>query len=450
MTDTRTASDPAQRVVVANPSSTPEAVHAAAALSAAGLLERYHLPVAPSPEQLRRIERRLPGRLSSPILRELRRRELPETIPSQDADAVGTLRDLTRVALHRLAPNGRLKRRVDRWVIEGFDGDVAFRLRPSDGALFAIAGYSARSTSAARDLGVTSVVSCPLGHHAFVREIMREEARLKPEWAGTLQGHDIPGWWLEAHAHELETADRVLALSRFSAETLRNRGVDDEKIELTHLGVDTDYFRPGDRPADGTFRVIGVGQITQRKGLSYLVEGFERAELPSSELVLLGHIVGDPAPWASRAGITHVPPLPRTELPPHYHRSDVYVLPSLVEGFPLTAVEAMACGVPVIVSTNTFGDEVIDDGVNGFIVPIRDADAITERLRTLAADPDLRASMGAAARRTAERFDWRSYGERIVGLMRGILEDRRVQPGASDSPPASTVPEGTQEGVRGA
>jgi starch synthase len=423
----------------------PEAIHAAGALAGAGLLERYHAPLTPDAEGLRRIERMLPDKVSSAILRELRRRQLPQDVSKADADPVGTLSDLVRVALQRLTVGGRMKRSVDRWVIESFDRGVTSKLRKGDGSLFAIAGFGRRCTAAARELGVTSVISCPLGHHGFVREIMREEAMLQPEWAGTLQGNEFPDWWIDAHARELETADHVFALSRFSAGTLIERGVDERKIELTHLGVDTHFFRPGPRPDDGTFRVILVGQITQRKGLSYLVDGFERAEVPNAELVLLGNVIGDPEPWASRPNVTHVPPMPRAELPPHYHRSDVYVLPSLVEGFPLTAAEAMACGVPVIVSTNTFADEVIDDGVNGFIVPIRDANAITERLRTLAADPDLRARMGAAARRTAERFDWSSYRERIVDLMSGILGRRGER---SSTAEADSVAKGAEQPVR--
>jgi glycosyltransferase involved in cell wall biosynthesis len=427
--------------------STSQAEHAAAALARADLLERYHTPLVPSAEKLRRLERALPARLANPVLRELHRRKLPPEVSPGRAESVGTASDLVRVAIQRRALGPRVKRRVDRWVIESFDRGVASALREGDGALFAIAGFAGRATVAARSLGITPIVSCPLGHHAFVRDLMREEAQLRPEWASTLQLHDAPDWWLETHTRELEAADRVFAVSRFSASTLVEREVPEEKIELTYLGVDAGMFTPAPRPADGTFRVIFVGQITQRKGLSYLVEGFERAGLENSELVLLGHIIGDPSPWAGRPKIIHVAALPRVELPPQYHRADVYVLPSLVEGFPMTAVEAMACGVPTIVSENTFADEVITDGVDGFIVPIRDADAITERLRLLAADPELRVRMGAAARRTAEQFDWARYGERIVKLMQGILDDARSEPIASPLPGGS-APQSPEESVR--
>ena len=113
----------------------------------------------------------------------------------------------------------------------------------------------------------------------------------------------------------------------------------------------------------------------------------------------------------------HLSHRPRNDLPKVYAGADVYVLPSLFEGFLVTALEAMACGLPVIVSEHTFAHDVIEDGVNGYVIPIRDKEAIAERLRHLHSNPRLREEMGQAARRTAERFTWRRYGERIASAV---------------------------------
>jgi len=99
---------------------------------------------------------------------------------------------------------------------------------------------------------------------------------------------------------------------------------------------------------------------------------------------------------------------------------DVFVLPSLVEGFGLTALEAMSCGVPVIVSENTFGSDVVSDGQNGYVVPIRDVEAIVDRLRLLASDEALRTTMGANARATAEQYSWDAFGRRALELVTGV------------------------------
>jgi starch synthase len=121
--------------------------------------------------------------------------------------------------------------------------------------------------------------------------------------------------------------------------------------------------------------------------------------------------------WWLRDGVEHHPAVARSTLPTFYAQMDVFVLPSLVEGFPLTALEAMACGLPVVVSENTFGSDVIRDGYNGYVVPIRDVDAIVDRLRLLAGDDELRATMGANARATAESFSWKAFNDRLVDLV---------------------------------
>ena len=145
--------------------------------------------------------------------------------------------------------------------------------------------------------------------------------------------------------------------------------------------VNLDLFRPRQRPVDDVFRIVFVRQITQRKGISYLVEAFKRASIPKSELVLLGRPIGSVDPWAQIPGVKHVPLMPRSQLPAVYANADVYVLPSLVEGFGLTGLEAMASGLPVVLSEHTFGSDVITDGVDGYVVPIRDPESIAERLR---------------------------------------------------------------------
>jgi glycosyltransferase involved in cell wall biosynthesis len=197
--------------------------------------------------------------------------------------------------------------------------------------------------------------------------------------------------------------------------------VDEEKLVVCPLGVNLDLFHPRQRPDDDVFRIVFVGQITQRKGISYLVEAFRRASIPRSELVLVGRPIGSADPWARIPGVRHIPLMPRTQLPAVYANADVYVLPSLVEGFGLTALEAMASGLPVVLSEHTFGSDIVTDGVDGYVVPIRDPESIAERLRLLAADPDRRREMGRAARSRAEEHPWEEAGRRFAEAIEVVL-----------------------------
>jgi starch synthase len=405
-------------VVAANPGSYPELGHAAEALAGAGMLDRYHLPLALSKRSEERLAR-APG-IASPLVRQLRRRALASSELSEKVRLTGLGSELARLAADRLGVSGQVGQRIWLAHLARFDRLVAGGLDAGDAAILTVAASARRTLERASSLGITSILDCPLSHHRSLQEEMRAEAVRQPAWATTLQGHDQPESALGAYERELELADVLLTLSAQARDTFIERGIPEAKVIVATPGVDLELFRPLPRVDDGTFRVIFVGQITQRKGISYLAEGFAEAAIPNSELLLVGAAIGGSAPWDSLPFVRHIPTVPRVELPALYARADVFALPSLAEGFGLTGTEAMACAKPVILSTATFGADIVTDGVDGFVVPVRDKGAIAERLRLLAADPDLRASMGAAARARVERFGWESYGERMVEICRLI------------------------------
>ena len=114
-------------------------------------------------------------------------------------------------------------------------------------------------------------------------------------------------------------------------------------------------------------------------------------------------------------GPTYVGQVPRSRVMDEFRRADVFVLPTLCDSFALVHLEAMACGVPVITTPNC--GSVVRDGVDGFIVPIRDAAAIADKVELLLTDRALRARMGRSARERAEEFTWARYGERLLGAL---------------------------------
>ena len=301
-----------------------------------------------------------------------------------------------------------------------FDRSVARGLGPDDAVLVTCCTASLRALRRCRELGILSFLDYPISHHRWSADTLAEEAARQPKFAETLQYHRFTAAEWAQLDDEIGLADKILVLSTFQKRTFVECGVDDAKLAITPLGVDLKLFRPGEkRRPDGVFRVVFVGQITQRKGLSYLLAGFEQAAIPDSRLLLVGKPIGGTGSWRAQPRVSHKPHEPRSRLPRVYHDADVMVLPSIVEGFGLTALEAMACGLPVIVSENTFGSDVITDGIDGYVVPIRDPGAIAERLRHLWANPSLRTSMGLAARRRAEAFSWDAYGRLAVEVIRG-------------------------------
>jgi glycosyltransferase involved in cell wall biosynthesis len=117
----------------------------------------------------------------------------------------------------------------------------------------------------------------------------------------------------------------------------------------------------------------------------------------------------------------HLRGVPQTELYRYYSDSSVYVLPSIEDGFGMVVSEAMACGVPVICSANAGASDILDDGVNGYVVPAGDVPALKARLSALHGDEDRRRTMGLSAQRRAAECTWDRYGEDVLQAYRRAL-----------------------------
>jgi glycosyltransferase involved in cell wall biosynthesis len=215
---------------------------------------------------------------------------------------------------------------------------------------------------------------------------------------------------------EYEEADAIFVPSTFARQSFLDAGIAPHKVVAIPIGIRLEEFFPGPK-RDDTFRVLCVAMISLRKGIGYLLEAMSRLGLPDSEVVLRGTVLPESRGILSRyeGQFKLQPPLPRSGMRDLYSQASVLVLPSIEDGFGQVIVQAMACGVPVIATTNTGGPDVITDGKDGFIVPIRDAGAIAERLEYLYRNPDARAQMGQAALETVRAWNgWGRYTNQVL------------------------------------
>ncbi len=230
---------------------------------------------------------------------------------------------------------------------------------------------------------------------------------------------------LKKHLRELEEADYVAVTSQFTKASLLKHGIDEQRIFLTPLGVNTEHFAPQETPEDDeTFRVVYVGQICVRKGIHYLLEAWDTLQLPDAQLILVGDLVAEIAETVHQ----HVQANPTIRLFANmddprrmYQQASVCVLPTLEDGFGLVVLEAMACGTPVIVTENTGAKDCVRPGRDGFIIPPYDADKLAETLSYCFTHRSLLREMGQATRQQAERFSWERYQDGIVNHLQRIL-----------------------------
>jgi glycosyltransferase involved in cell wall biosynthesis len=210
-------------------------------------------------------------------------------------------------------------------------------------------------------------------------------------------------------------ADHCIVASNFTRRTLVENGVPEFRIHRVPYGVDTPTSEVRHR-GSGLFRVLFVGQMVQRKGLEYLLKAWKKLQLPNAELVLAGRGRVDTKLLAAfECDFICMNDLSDRRLEELYDSSDLFCMPSLVEGFGLVYLEALAHGLPVIATPNTGAADLIQDGCEGFIVPIRNVDALAERLEWAYENRSALLEMRAAARRLAEQYPWARF-------RRGIME----------------------------
>jgi len=405
-------------VVVSNLSA-PEINRLGVELAQLGVLHKY---VRPYFNRQRWWERSLGGApgIGPMFERTLGRRTPPQGLPLAKVIEAGVAEDFAAAVVNRLPMAGQAwRRRTVRSLLFAAEGDVARKAgKLAQGADIAVASYGTGryAFETVHRSGGRAVLSYPIAHNRYQARLYEEEAGLEPRFAAALPKLDtLPAEYSERLEHECAMADRIIVGSGFVRSSFVEAGYDARKIVVTPYGVDVERFVPASAPRnDGMFRVLFVGQIGQRKGMSYLLEGYRLFQRPGSELHLVGNFVSGHEVYAPYAHLfRHTPNIPQKNLPELYRSADVFVLPSLIEGMPLVVLEAMACGLPVI--TTTHGPaEIVRDEVDGFFVPIRDAQAIAARLDQLYRDPALREQMGRNAREQAMRHTWGAYAKRAA------------------------------------
>lgn len=289
--------------------------------------------------------------------------------------------------------------------------EVASRLIGDCDVVNAWCSTALRTIRAAHRRGIPVLLEVASAHIEAQAELLREEFE---RYGGDIERAVITPGVIERTVREYEEADAIIVTSSFVKRTLVERGVDGAKIAIVPYGIDEGHT-PTVRstPRDGTPpRVLFVAGCSLRKGIPYLVEAFRRIETPAM-LRLVGRPndalfrrIGGLPPNVEAVGVKE-----GADYVAEYEAADVFVLPSVEDGWGLVTDNAMSAGLPVIVSDHAGSADLVRDGVNGFVVPARDVEALVARLETLLSDGDLRRRMGAAARATVEGRTWETYGD---------------------------------------
>lgn len=290
---------------------------------------------------------------------------------------------------------------------------------------------------------IPSVLERGSAHILQQGDLLRDEYRaLGLAWRGIHPG-------IEAmELREYGQSHKICVPSRFVEESFVSRDIPADRLFLNRYGVDLSVFRPPVEPpappSPDRLEIVFAGALSVQKGVVHLLRAFEAARQPGWRLRLLGAVTEEARSWVRPVptGVNVLGARPQAELPAHYGRAHCFVMPSIQEGMAMVQVQALACGLPLICTQHTGGEDLLRLGGHagiergaavveypaGFVVPIRRPDSIAWCMQELATHPSLWAEKRAAALAIAAgALGWDHYGQRAMNLYQALLGGRGHQ-----------------------
>jgi len=311
----------------------------------------------------------------------------------------------------RMAAGGQSGEGFDLFLQDAWDRLASRRLRPAKLLHFLMHGNCRALIRRARGFGMLCVGEAVNSHpRDYYAQIALEHEDLGlPGRAG------FPGFARRIE-EEIPLVDKILVPSAFVAQSYLRHGVAPARIHEIPFGANLDEFTPAPAPPD-KFRVICVAQVALRKGHQYLLRAWKKLGLPNAELHCYGFIDRTVHAKLIEIGARDVffhGSVPKPELIAALRQSSLFVLPTVEEGFAFAISEALACGLPVVTTSHSGAEGVLEHGESGFILPPRNVEELAAVIENLYRNPDLRASVGASGRKLVEHhLNWRVYADRL-------------------------------------
>ena len=291
-----------------------------------------------------------------------------------------------------------------------------------------IVGWSSFSKEAflkAKKFGCIKILERGSTHILFQKEILKKEY-LELNLDPIIPSENT----INKEIEEYQIADYISVPSEFVKKTFIMHGIDEKKIIKIPYGVDLNEFNYNSslKKTNKKFKIISVGTVSIRKGSHYLIKAFTGLNLEDAELVFVGNIEHDFKELLKKfhnlKNIKFIKKQKQKDLKIFYNESDIFVQCSLEEGLAVVQAQAMACGLPVICTENTGGSEIVDDNINGFIIPIKDIQTLKQRLLTLYNDRNKLKQMSISAHLKAQNdLSWENYGNKISNIYLNLLNN---------------------------
>lgn len=281
-------------------------------------------------------------------------------------------------------------------------------------AIYAYEDGAERTFKAAKQQKALKIYELPLGYYLGVGKELERAHKERPSLNHLSKTE--PSWKQQRKDTELDLADVIVVPCRWAKQSLKHsKGHSRKPVLLIPYGTPAIETSSRTVQPEGAFTVLFAGQIGLRKGVPHLIEAWERLRLKNAKLLLAGSMrLGDDYLNRHGASFEYLGTMPRIDLLNVMKGAELFVFPSLAEGFGLVIGEAMAAGVPVLTTYNTGGTELITDGEEGWCVPAHDVEALSGRIEWAYHHRDELYEMGRKARYRAEQWTWADYRRELT------------------------------------
>ncbi len=270
----------------------------------------------------------------------------------------------------------------------------------------------------ARGLGLTTISEQTIAPSEYFFRLLKIEHENFPDWGNQLPNNPIFNDISNREMEEWKLTDFIICPSEFVKREVANCGGPLDRCYVVPYGLNLPPISASKRSHDGPLRVLTVGEVGLRKGSPYVLEAARQMK-GKAEFRMVGAV--NVLPKARKLLSECVELLgivPRSEVKMHYEWADVFLLPSLCEGSAIVTYEAMDYSLPVVATLNT--GSIVRDGIDGFIVPMRNSNIIAEKLASLADNPDLLLKMSEMAKARTKDISIDAYGKRLLSVISNI------------------------------
>jgi len=307
-----------------------------------------------------------------------------------------------------------------------FDISIAKKLRNNKANVFwGFQGSCLETLKEANRLGYVSIIEMAGVHNQYIKNLVDYSTKNYPLYLETSKAYEFPDWYYQRLLDEPLTAKVVVAASSFTKLTLMEAGIESNKIVVLPLGTSIKRDEPSFELKNDPNKVnlLFVGRLSFYKGLYFLLEAMKTLKPLNVTLTCIGHIPGDGSHLKEYTDyFTYLGSMSQTELFEKYADYDLLILPTLHDGFGLVYLEAMASGLPVIGSENSAAPDLVNEGVNGYVIPAFSVDEIVNKVLLYKnLSPEQKILMKKNAYQTFTENSWERYEEKLQKVLSNII-----------------------------